>query len=37
LIIVAAGHDTLAKLIHAWNLPAGGAPIASRHTSAELM
>jgi putative membrane protein len=37
LIIVAAGHDTLAKLIYAWNLPAGGGPIASRHTGAELM
>ena len=37
LIIAAAGHDTLAKLIYAWNLPAGGGPIASRHTGAELM
>lgn len=37
LIIVAAGHDTLAKLIYAWNLPVGGGPIASRHTGAELM
>jgi hypothetical protein len=37
LIIVVAGHDTLAKLIYAWNLAAGAAPIASRHTSAELM
>ena len=37
LIIVAAGHDTLAKLIYAWNLPAGGGPIASRHIGAELM
>ena len=37
LIIAAAGHDTLAKVIYAWNLPAGGGPIASRHTGAELM
>ena len=37
LIIAAAGHDTLAKLIYAWNLPAGGGLIASRHTGAELM
>ena len=29
-------HDTLAKLIYAWNLPADGGPIASRHTGAEL-
>jgi len=35
LIIATAGHDTLAKLIYAWNLPAGS--IASRHTGAELM
>jgi len=26
LIIAAAGHDTLAKLIYAWNLPAGAVP-----------
>ena len=31
LIIAAAGHDTLAKLIYAWNLPVGGGPIASGH------
>ena len=37
LIIAAAGHDTLAKLIYAWNLPAGGGPVASRHTGAEFM
>ena len=37
LIVAAAGHDTLAKLIYAWNLPAGGGPIASRHAGAELM
>lgn len=37
LIIAAAGHDTLAKLIYAQNLPAAGGPIASRHTGAELM
>ena len=37
LIIAAAGHDTLAKLIYARNLPAGGGSIVSRHTGAELM
>ncbi len=37
LIIAAAGHDTLAKLIYGWNLPVGGGPIASRHAGAELM
>ena len=37
LIIATAGHDTLAKLIYAQNLPADGGPIASRHTGAELM
>ena len=37
MIIAAAGHDTLAKLIYAWNLPAGGGPTASRHIGAELM
>ena len=31
LIIAAAGHDTLAKLIYAWNLPVRGGPIASGH------
>jgi Predicted membrane protein (DUF2243) len=37
LIIAAAGHDTPAKLIYAWNLPVGSGPIASRHAGAELM
>jgi putative membrane protein len=37
LIIAAAGHDTLAKLIYAWNLSASGGPVASRHAGAELM
>jgi len=37
LIIAGAGHDTLAKLIYARNLPAGGGSIVSRHTGAELM
>jgi len=37
LIIAAAGHDTLAKLIYARDLSAGGGSIASRHTGAELM
>ena len=30
LFIAAAGHDTLAKLIYAWMLPAGGGPAADR-------
>jgi putative membrane protein len=37
LIIAAAGHDTLAKLIYVRDLPAAGGPIASCHTGAELM
>jgi putative membrane protein len=37
LIIAAAGHDTLAKLIYARDLPAGGGSFVSRHTGAELM
>jgi putative membrane protein len=37
LIIAGAGHDTLAKLMYARNLPAGGGSIASRHFGAELM
>jgi cytochrome c oxidase assembly factor CtaG len=37
LVIAAAGHDTLAKLIYASNLSAGGGFIARRHTGAELM
>ena len=36
MTIAAAGHDTLAKLAYARNLPAGGGPIAS-HTGAQLM
>ena len=30
LFIAAAGHDTLAKLMYAWMLPAGGGPAADR-------
>ena len=37
LVVVAAAHDTLAKLMYAHGLPAGGGPIASRLTGAELM
>jgi putative membrane protein len=37
LVIAAAGHDTLAKLMYAWVLPAGGGPAAGRQLGAELM
>jgi putative membrane protein len=37
LVIAGAGHDTLAKLIYARNLPAGGGALAGRHLGAELM
>jgi putative membrane protein len=37
LFIAAAGHDTLAKLMYAWMLPAGGGPAAGRRLGAELM
>jgi putative membrane protein len=37
LVIAGAGHDILAKLIYAHNLPAGGGSIAERHLGAELM
>jgi putative membrane protein len=37
LVIAGAGHDTLAKLMYARNLPAGGGPITGRHFGAELM
>ena len=37
LIIGAAGHDTLAKLLYAHNLPDGGGTITGRHAGAELM
>lgn len=37
LVIAAAGHDTLAKLTYARNLPTGGGSIAARHVGAELM
>jgi putative membrane protein len=37
LFIAAAGHDTLAKLMYAWMLPAGGGPAAGRQLGAELM
>jgi putative membrane protein len=37
LAIAAAGHDALAKLMYARDLPAGGGSIADRHIGAELM
>jgi putative membrane protein len=37
LVLAGAAHDTLAKLIYAHGLPAGGGSIASRHLGAELM
>ena len=37
LAIAAAGHDTLAKLMYAHDLPADGGSIAARHMGAELM
>ena len=37
LVIAAAGHDTLAKLMYAWTLPVGGGPAAERRLGAELM
>ena len=37
LIIGAAGHDALAKLLYAHNLPDGGGTITGRHAGAELM
>jgi putative membrane protein len=37
LVAAAASHDTLAKLMYAWDLPAGAGPVAGRHLGAELM
>jgi putative membrane protein len=37
LVTAAAGHDTVAKLLYAWNLPTGGGPLAARHAGAELL
>jgi putative membrane protein len=37
LVAAAASHDTLAKLMYAWDLPAGAGPVAARHVGAELM
>jgi putative membrane protein len=37
LVIAGAAHDTLAKLMYAHSLPAGGGSITSRHAGAELM
>jgi putative membrane protein len=31
LLVAAASHDTLAKLMYAWNLPVGAGPVAARH------
>jgi putative membrane protein len=37
LVIAAASHDILAKLMYAWNLPAAAGPVAARHLGSELM
>jgi putative membrane protein len=37
LVAAAASHDTLAKLMYAWDLPVGAGPVAARHLGAELM
>ncbi len=37
LVVLAAGHDTLAKLMYAWMLPVGGGPAAELQLGAELM
>jgi putative membrane protein len=37
LVIAAAGHDTLSKLMYARNLPFGAGSAAARHFGAELM
>jgi putative membrane protein len=37
LVIAGAGHDTLAKLMYAHNLPAGSGSISDRHIGSELM
>ncbi len=37
LVIAAASHDVLAKLMYAWDLPSGAGPVAARHLGSELM
>ena len=37
LVIAGAGHDTLAKLMYARDLPVGGGSITGRHAGAELL
>ncbi len=37
LVMAGAGHDTLAKLMYAHNLPMGGGSVTGRHVGAELM
>lgn len=37
LVIAGAGHDTLAKLMYAHNLPIGGGSVTGLHAGAELM
>jgi putative membrane protein len=37
LVTAAAGHDIVAKLLYAWNLPTGGGPLAIRHAGAGLL
>jgi putative membrane protein len=37
LVVTAAGHDTLAKLMYAWNLPTAGGALAAKRAGAELL
>jgi putative membrane protein len=37
LVVAAAAHDTLTKIMFARGLPIGGGPIGERHTGAQLM
>lgn len=37
LVVAAAGHDVLAKLLYAHQLPAGAGTVAERHAGAQLM
>jgi putative membrane protein len=37
LVGLAAGHDTLSKVLYARDLPVGAGPLAERHAGAELM
>ena len=37
LVLAAAAHDTISKLLYARGLPAGGGSVAERHAGAEIM